>query len=265
VETAVEILDREGPKGLTLRGLATELGGGLGSVYWYVDGKDELISLAGDALVGEALARAAATASGGSDATAAASADRTDPALLETSDPVVAAAVEQLRRTALALFEQTQLHPWLALQLQAQAASSPNALRFWERLGRPLAAMGLSRRQQFHGSTAISGYVQGVAAEMAAQDLVADQNRPKDEQLDEIVSGWLANDPSEFSWIHSIADEFREHDDRDQFAAGLDLLLGGLVRQAVEHSGPTGQPERTERTEPTAQTGQTEKAGRTSG
>ena len=52
---------------------------GPGSVYWYVDGKDEVLSLACDALVGEALARAAATDTGGIDASTAPSADRTRP------------------------------------------------------------------------------------------------------------------------------------------------------------------------------------------
>lgn len=225
LSTAIAILDRDGIKGLTLRALAAELGGGLGSVYWYVDGKDEVLRLACDALVGEALAGAQ-------------SADVVDAPAgapeLETNDPVITAAVAEIRRTAMALFAQAQLHPWLAPQLQVQGAGSPNALRFWEQLGRPLAAMGLSPREQFHGSTAISGYVTGVAAEMAAQDLHADHDRPQAEQLGEILDGWLASDPEAFSWIHSIADEFRNHDDEAQFAAGLDLLLGGLVRQAVE-------------------------------
>jgi AcrR family transcriptional regulator len=228
LSTAIAILDRDGTRGFTLRGLAAELGGGLGSVYWYVDGKHEVLTLACDALVGEALARA-----GGADP----SDGRAGGPALETSDPVVAAAITELRRTCIALFDQTQLHPWLAPQLQVQAAGAPNALRFWERLGRPLAAMDLTPRQQFHGSTAMSGYVIGVAAEMAAQDLHADPERSQHEQLDDIVDGWLAQDPEEFSWIHSIADEFRGHDDSDQFTAGLDLLLGGLVRQAVERAG----------------------------
>ena len=133
----------------------------------------------------------------------------------------------------MALFEQTQLHPWLAPQLQVQGAGSANSLRFWERLGRPLAAMGLSPRQQFHGSTAISGYVVGVAAEMAAQDSHADPSGPRPSSSTRSSMSWLAADPAEFPWIQSIADEFRVHDDADQFAAGLDLLLGGLVRQAV--------------------------------
>lgn len=225
---AIAVLDREGAKGFTLRGLAAELGGGVGSVYWYVDGKGEMLTLACDALVGEALERADA---------AAAPEGRADGP--ETPDGAIGAAVAELRRTAIALFEQTQLHPWLALQLQVQGVGSSNALLFWERLGRPLAAMGLNPREQFHGSTAISGYVIGVAAEMAAQDVQADPERAKAEQLDEIVSGWLDTDPADYPWIHSIADEFRHHDDDEQFAAGLDLLLVGLVRQAVERAtGP---------------------------
>lgn len=218
--TAIALLDREGIRGLTLRGLAAELGGGLGSIYWYVTGKDELLALACDALVGEALEAAEAGAG-------------EPPADLGTDDPDVTAAVAALRRTALALFDQTQRHTWLAAQLFAQGAATPNALRFWERLGRPLAQMGLSRREQFDGSTAISGYVVGVASQMAAQDRDADPTRPKEEQLAELIEGWLATDPEEYSWLGSIAEEFLAHDDDEQFAAGLDLLLGGLVRQAL--------------------------------
>lgn len=221
VATATAILDREGPRGLTLRGLAAELGGGLGSIYWYVDGKDEVLTLVCDALMGEALTRA--------EAEAGAAYDGPD---LGTSDPTVVAAVAEVRRVALAFFEQTEAHPWFALQLQLQGGGTAAGLRYWESVGRQLAAMGLTVRQQFHGSTAIIGYVGGVAAEMAAQDLQADRSRGKEEQLDEIVTRWFSSD-SGLTWLPSIADEFRRHDDRDQFVAGLDLLLGGLVRQAI--------------------------------
>jgi AcrR family transcriptional regulator len=234
VSTAIAMLDRDGTKGLTLRGLAGELGGGLGSVYWYVDGKDELLTLACESLVGEALVRAEAAHPADSAAPSGGWASGLEVA---ASDPLIVAAVSALRGSAIALFEQTQLHPWLAPQLQVQAPGSPNVLRFWERIGRSLAAMGLSRRQQLHASMAVTGYVIGVAAEMAAQDQHADPDRPRDVQLDEIVTGWVASLPAEFTWIQSIAVEFRDHDDDEQFAAGLDLLLGGLFRQAVESAG----------------------------
>ncbi|GGO88791.1 TetR family transcriptional regulator [Nocardioides phosphati] len=225
VTTAIAMLDRDGIKGLTLRGLAAELGGGLGSVYWYVDGKEELLSLACDTLVGEALVRAAEPSGGQL------------PEDLRVDDPAIAAAVADLRRTALALFELAAEHRWLATRLHTQGAATDNAIRFWNRLGSALAAMGLTTRQQFHGSTAIIGYIVGVAAEMAAQDVHADPTRSKEEQLDAIAQAWLARDPADFGWIQSIADEFRDHDDDEQFVAGLDLIIGGLVRQALEQRG----------------------------
>ncbi|MDO7868141.1 TetR/AcrR family transcriptional regulator [Nocardioides jiangxiensis] len=234
VAAAIGILDRDGIRGLTLRGLAADLGGGLGSVYWYVGSKDELLALACDALLAEAIVRADAPAGEGPGEADSPPGIAPGGPPLGTDDPVVVAAARTLRRTALALFEQTHEHPWLALLLHAQGPPSPHLLRYWERLGRPLAEMGLTPRQQFHGSTAISGYVSGVAAEMAAQDLRADTSRSKEEQLAEVTDGWLDLDPVEFRWLHSIAEEFREHDDDEQFIAGLDLLLGGLVRQAVD-------------------------------
>jgi AcrR family transcriptional regulator len=225
VSTAIAMLDRDGVKGLTLRGLAAELGGGLGSVYWYVDGKEELLALACDAALGDVLAHAADTSG----------AELPDD--LRVDDPVVAAAVADLRHTALALFGQAQEHRWLATRLHTQAAATDNAIRIWNRLGRSLASMGLTAHQQFNGSTALIGYIVGVAAEMMAQDAHADPTRSKEEQLDEIAQSWLARDPEEFGWIQSIADEFRNHDDDEQFVAGLDLLIGGLVRQAMEQRG----------------------------
>src|SRR6478735_8163966 len=54
LDAAIELLDRDGVPGLTLRRLAAELGGGLGSVYWHVAGKEALVDLAIDAVLGRA-------------------------------------------------------------------------------------------------------------------------------------------------------------------------------------------------------------------
>ena len=228
VDTAIAMLDREGPGGLTLRGLAAELGGGLGSIYWYVAGKAELLDLACDTLIGRALA-------------AAETSDVPTPPMeveLATDDPAILEAAATVRRISLALFAQMDEHPWLAAQSQLGGADRPNGLRFWEQVGRALATMGLSPRQQFHGSTAITGYVVGVGAEMSAQDNAVDPTLSKDEQLDRVVERWQGEEFDEFPWIRSMADQFRRHDDLDQFAAGLDLLVLGLVRQASSPGRP---------------------------
>lgn len=226
VGTAIAVLDAEGLKGLTLRGLAAELGGGLGSIYWHVEGKDQVVELACDELVGRALAAAESGEQGD---------DVPSPPLtvdLGTSDPAVLAAATTMRRIALALFGQMDRHPWLAGQVQL-SGGRPNGLRVWEHMGRPLAAMGLTPRQQFHGSTALLGYVVGVAAQMSSQDAVIDPALDADEQLELVVSRWQDLDATEFPWIRSMAEEFRRHEDLEQFAAGLDLLVLGLVRQVT--------------------------------
>lgn len=229
VDAAIAMLDREGASGLTLRGLAAELGGGLGSVYWHVAGKGELMELALEQLFGRALDLA----------------DADDPSIpspplsealpeaLDAAPQEVRTAVTVLRRTCLALHDEMAQHPWLASQALLPGMSRRNALVAWERLGRQLAAMGLTVQQQFHGSTALTGYVVGISAEMASQDGTADQTRPKDEQLGEITEAWQGEEYADFPWIRSIADAFRTHDDLVQFAAGLDLLLLGLVQQAL--------------------------------
>lgn len=232
VGTAIAILDREGPKGLTLRGLAAELGGGLGSVYWYVESKDQLVALACDELIGRAL-----TAAGVDGA-------EPDPGLpappmevdLGTDDPTLVEAAAAVRRISLAVFAEMDRHPWLAGTHTQVGGERPNDLRLWEHLGRPLAAMGLSPRQQFHGSTAVMGYVVGVSAAMAAQGegVEPDPTLTKEEHLAQMAARWQQPEYDELSWLRSMSDEFAHHDDVAQFAAGLDLLILGLVRQAQE-------------------------------
>src|SRR5258708_18481829 len=53
VAGALELIDREGLEALRLRNLATELGTGTTTLYRYVDGKDEALVLARDAVLGE--------------------------------------------------------------------------------------------------------------------------------------------------------------------------------------------------------------------
>jgi AcrR family transcriptional regulator len=53
VRAAVEILDAEGHAGLSMRRAAARLQVTAGSLYWYVAGKDELLELALDEVIGE--------------------------------------------------------------------------------------------------------------------------------------------------------------------------------------------------------------------
>jgi len=45
------------------------------------------------------------------------------------------------------------------------------------------------------------------------------------------VLGWYAwtqRDPADYPFVHQAAAQLREHDDREQFLAGIDLFLAGI-------------------------------------
>src|SRR5215211_8875628 len=54
VDAGLELLERDGMVGLSMRKLAQELGTGAASLYWHVRDKEELLSLLLDRIVGEA-------------------------------------------------------------------------------------------------------------------------------------------------------------------------------------------------------------------
>ena len=52
VDAALVVLDREGLDGFSMRAVAEELGTGAGSLYWHVRGKEELLNLMVDRVIG---------------------------------------------------------------------------------------------------------------------------------------------------------------------------------------------------------------------
>ena len=55
----------------------------------------------------------------------------------------------------------------------------------------------------------------------------------RDAYLARYAAQWRALDADEFPFIHHVVDEFADHDDAEQFRAGLDLILAGLRLQAA--------------------------------
>ena len=204
----VALLDAHGEAGLNFRALAGRLGGGVGSIYWYVSSKDELLDRASDHVLAGVLT-AVADVGGG--------------------DPI-----EDLRTIAVTLFDAIADRPWLGAYFMRDTEVQPNALRLFEKLGQQVLRLDLTRRQQFHAVSAVVGFVVGTAADMGQEPPpeVLSGEVDRAEYLAAAVAQWRALDPAEFPFVHRIADEFEGHDDADQFRAGLDLLLAGLRLQA---------------------------------
>ncbi|SFR56637.1 DNA-binding transcriptional regulator, AcrR family [Microbacterium azadirachtae] len=205
---AVEILDESGAQGLTIRALATRLGGGVASVYWYVSGRDELLDLAADSVLAGVL-EATADVGGG--------------------DPI-----EDIRSIALTMFDAIVDRPWLGAYALRDTTSQIHSLQLYERIGEHVMRLDLTPRQTFHATSAVVGYVIGTAADLGQEPpaAVVSGEVSREEYLASATAQWRGLDAAEYPFIHHILDEFDGHDDRDQFLGGLDLLLAGLRLQA---------------------------------
>jgi AcrR family transcriptional regulator len=206
---AVALLDEAGASALTFRALAARLGTGVGSIYWYVSSKDELLDRATDHVVGEALTAVQAQAG--------------------SEDPIA-----DLRAMAVTLFDAIVDRPWLAAYFMRNTDVQGNSLRLYEELGQPTLRLDLTPRQRFHAVSAVFGVVIGTAADLGAEipEELLDGRVNRDQFLSRYAETWRGLDPAQFPFVHEIADEFAGHDDREQFLAALDLTLAGLRLQA---------------------------------
>lgn len=205
---AVAILDEQGAQGLTIRALASRLGGGAASIYWYVSGRDELLDLAADSVLEDVLHAVEG---------------------VHSDDPI-----DEIRTIAVALFEAIVDRPWLGAYALRNTGAQPHSLALYERIGEQTQRLALTSRQRFHATSAVVGFVLGTAADMG-QELpagVAAGEIGRDDYLQRAADQWRALDEASFPFVHEIVDEFAGHDDADLFRAGLDLLLAGLRLQA---------------------------------
>jgi AcrR family transcriptional regulator len=196
VEAAVELLDSAGEGGLTFRALSGRLKTGPGAIYWHVANKDELL--------------AAATAGALTGVTA------------EGDTPE-----EAIRAVALGVFDAIDAHPWIGGQL-ARLASQSTTLRILEHLGQQVQALGVPAGAQFYATSALLNYILGVAGQNAANARAQTPGTSRADVLGAESALWSGLDPAEFPFARSIAEQLADHDDREQFLAGIDLIVAGI-------------------------------------
>ncbi|MBW5253360.1 TetR/AcrR family transcriptional regulator [Streptomyces sp. NBC_01220] len=206
---AVALLDEAGEQALTLRALAGRLGTGVGSIYWYVSGKDELLDRAIDHVLGGVLSAVQVQ--------------------VRSDDPI-----DDLRTMAVTLFDAIVDRPWLGTQFMRNIADRGNSLRLYEALGEQTLRLDLTPKQRFHAVSAVVGVVVGSAADLGQEppEEVLDGAVGRDEFLGRYAEMWRELDAGEYPFMHEIVDEFDGHDDKEQFLAALELTLAGLRLQA---------------------------------
>ena len=199
IEASIDLLDSNGESGLTFRALAERLATGPGALYWHIADKGDLLAAACDAVIARTV----------------------DQASITTPENTI-------RAVALGLFDGIDEHPWVGSALTSATGLSP-IVRILERIGCQVRTMGVPDAQQWAAVGALMAYILGVSRQNAAnRQLALAQGLNRSEYLNAVSNAWSQLDPHMFPFAQSVAGRMRNHDDRADFLAGIDLILRGI-------------------------------------
>jgi AcrR family transcriptional regulator len=199
VEAAIEILDTGGDSALTFRALAARLATGSGAIYWHVANKNDLLAAATDDIIARVMTDAANDAR----------------------------PREAIRTLALGVFDAIDAHPWVGAQL-SRPPLQPAMLQILESVGEQLQALGVPEEAQFDSASVLVNYVRGVAGQNAANARLLTHGTDRSAFLSTMAERWAELDPGEYPFMRQVATQLRDHDDREQFLNGIDLILAGI-------------------------------------
>ena len=199
IEASIELLDRSGEGGLTFRALSERLATGPGAIYWHIADKSDLLGAACDAVVARTM-----------------------------NETVVTTPETTIRAVALGLFDVIDAHPWVGSALTSSPALSP-IVRILERIGQQVRALGVPDKQLWASVGALMAYILGVSRQNAANgQLARTQGLDRSEFLEAVSTAWSQLDPKEYPFARSVARQMRDHDDRMDYLAGINLILSSI-------------------------------------
>jgi AcrR family transcriptional regulator len=200
VAAAIEILDADGESALTFRALAARLATGSGAIYWHVASKNDLLTAATDDVITRVMTEVTSGA-----------------------EPP-----ETIRAIALGVFDAIDAHPWVGTQLSREPWQ-PAILQILEGAGGQLQALGIPERAQFDCASALVNYLLGLAGQYAAGARLLPRETDRTAFLATVAAQWAQLDPAQYPFVHQVATQLPGHDDREQFLAGIDLILAGIT------------------------------------
>ena len=202
--TAVRIADAEGLDAISMRRLATELDAGTMTLYYYVQTKDELLTLMIDAIMGEAI----------------------HPLPTGTWRKAVTHIALETKRLL-------QVHPWM-LGISDANGFGPNAVRHFDQTLEAVALRGGTLEEQLDLAAAVDEYVFGYCMMHTAD--YADRQRVSGEGMIHYVEGLLGK--GDYPRLDTLTDEvglanawdrIHAHSrDETRFERNLTRLLDGF-------------------------------------
>jgi AcrR family transcriptional regulator len=209
VAAAIEVLDDSGVAGLSMRKVAEQLGTGAASLYAHVSGKDELLELVYDELIGQ----------------------------IPLPEPDPARWREQVHTMLRALRDKLAGHADAALAGLGRIPTSPQTLTAAEALVAVLRAGGLTDRVIALGFDQLTLYTTACAFEASLQ--ARDRADPVEFQryFNEAHAYYAALPPDRFPVLAAIAPSMFGHDADERFDFGIDLLISGMEAASAAESG----------------------------
>lgn len=218
---AVELLDAGGEGALTFRALAGRLETGSGAIHWHVADKAQLLAASAEHVMSGVVARAVAAVPGRAGGVGG------EPTGVGAVDDDAVREGRVVRAVAAGAFDAIRAHPWVGAQL-AREPWQPAALEVFEGLGAHLGGMGVPEHARFDHASALMTQVLGVAGQYAAATRLLAGTTDRATHLAAVAAGWDDLNPARWPFLRQVAPRMRAHDDRDQFLAGIDLLLAGI-------------------------------------
>lgn len=85
---------------------------------------------------------------------------------------------------------------------------------------------------RFTAASALLNYILGVGGQNAANARERRPDTTRAEFLDTVSTMWANLDPDAYAFTRSVADQLRDHDDREEFLAGIDIILDGIAARS---------------------------------
>jgi AcrR family transcriptional regulator len=200
VAAAIAVLDEAGVAGLSMRRVAERLGTGAATLYAYVSGREELLELVFDELVGSV-------------------------PLPSASDPK--RWREQVMMAMRSLHAVLVSHRDAALAGLGRIPTTPNTMAASEAMGTVMRAGGLSDRAIALGLDAMMLYV----CASAFEDSMFDRTMSPEELRayhESVHAFFAALPPDRFPVLASLIGPLTGPDGEERFDFGLDVILAGL-------------------------------------
>jgi AcrR family transcriptional regulator len=207
VAAAVGIADRDGLSALTTRRVAETLGISPMSVYTYVPGKDELLDLMLDGVLGEIKA------------------------------PQGKGWREKLADVARQNWALALRHPWMLEVATHRPVLGPNVFAKYDAELAAVDGIGLDELEMDRVLTLVLDYVSGAVRGAARERWVKERTGMTDTEwwqkvepyLNEVVTDWNTPYPVAARVGPVVGEAYGAHDPEGSFAFGLERLLDGLA------------------------------------